>query len=320
MTTDTFDRYILRGFSAPFHVVLRLSSHTGHRPEWDTRSEKDTNQRGDDVATSTKIVGLSVVTAALVGAGTAVAVMAVTDDSSRKVEARDLRGISVVTPTTAVESAIGSMADVESAPSDTLPETRTVSPSGVAAVPVPTLNAGRGVVPGLDEISGVLDYRGDDFRLDGREIDMGPDRWLTNTVASGDLDGDGTVETWWLELSGSIGRSVTVLGDVDDDDIDVYEINGLTVRPLYSEIAPWSDEWNAIDVPATIEEVLASGLTADDAVRLALEQVAGVAIDVQLDINDGRPYWEVDIRSLDGDLYDIEIDALTGRIVEIDRA
>lgn len=238
--------------------------------------------------------------------------MAITGNDSKKVEARELRGVSVVAPNTTVESAVS--------PIDTRPETRTVRPSGVAAVPVPTLQSGRGVVPGLDEITGVLQFRSDDFRLDGRELDMGPDRWLMNTVASGDLDGNGNVESWWLELSGAVGRSVTVLGDVDDDDIDVYEIGGLSVRPLYSEIAPWSDEWNAVDVPATIEEVLATGITADDAVRLALEQVPGVATDVEIDINDGRPYWEVDVRSLDGDLYDIELDALTGRIIEIDRA
>ena len=72
-------------------------------------------------------------------------------------------------------------------------------------------------------------------------------------------------------------------------------------------------------MPAAIDEVLATGITADDAIRLALAQVPGIAIDVEIDINDGRPYWEVDVRSLDGDLYDVEIDAQTGRIIEIDR-
>lgn len=264
------------------------------------------------MATSTKIIGLSVISAALVGAGTAVAVMAIIGDDSKKVGARELREVSVIAPSTTVEPAVS--------PTDTRPENRTVSPSGVAAVPVPTLQSGRGVVPGLHEVTGVLAFRGDDFQLDGRELDMGPDRWLTSTVASGDLDGNGNVESWWLELSGAIGRSVSVLGDVDDDDIDVYEIDGLSVRPLYSEIAPWSDEWNAVDVPAAIEEVLANGISADDAILLALEQVPGVATDVEIDINDGRPFWEVDVRSLDGDLYDIELDALTGRIIEIDRA
>lgn len=263
------------------------------------------------MATSTKTIGLSVVAAALVGAGTAVTVMAVADDDARVVPIREVAGVSVVTPTTTIDPVRG--------PHNSTPETRTVVPAGVDAVPVPTLDAGRGVVPGLQEITGTIDYRGDDFRLDGRELDMGPNRWLTNTTASGDLDGNGVVETWWQELSGSVGRSLTVLGDVDDDDIDVYEIGGLSVRPLYSEIAPWSDEWNAIDVPAAIDEALATGISADDAIRLALEQVPGVATDVEIDINDGRPYWEVDVRSLDGDLYDVEIDALTGRIIEIDR-
>jgi uncharacterized membrane protein YkoI len=263
------------------------------------------------MATSTKTVAWSAVTAALVGAGTAIVVMTITDDDSSVVSPREIAGVSIITPTTQVESLL--------MPSDSVPDTLTVLPEGARAVPVPTLDAGRGVVPGLQETTGTVSYERDEFRLDGRELDMGPDRWLTSTEATGDLDGNGIVETWWMELSGTVGRSVTVFGDVDDDDIDVYEINGLSVRPLYTEVAPWSDGWNAVDVPASIDEILSTGISADDAIRLALQQVPGVATDVEIDINDGRPYWEVDVRSLDGDLYDVEIDAVTGRVIEIDR-
>ncbi|MEY3034748.1 MAG: family unassigned peptidase, partial [Actinomycetota bacterium] len=236
LASHAFDHHILRGFSARLHVALRMSSHTGDH----------TNRKETDMATSTKTVAWSAVTAALVGAGTAIVVMTITDDDSSVVSPREIAGVSIITPTTQVEPLL--------MPSDSVPDTLTVLPEGARAVPVPTLDAGRGVVPGLQETTGTVSYERDEFRLDGRELDMGPDRWLTSTEATGDLDGNGIVETWWMELSGTVGRSVTVFGDVDDDDIDVYEINGLSVRPLYTEVAPWSDGWNAVDVPASIDE------------------------------------------------------------------
>lgn len=176
------------------------------------------------------------------------------------------------------------------------------------------------VVPGLELRRGTVEYRGDEFRLDGRELDLGPDWWMAATAAGGDLDGDGTVGTWRQEMTGVSGREVVVLGEVDDGDIDVFEIDGVSLRPLYSEVAPWSDDWTAARLSDELTRVMATGLTADEAVRIALDAIPGIAIDVQIDINDARPYWEVDVRSVDGAVYDVEMDALTGTIVEIDRS
>lgn len=174
------------------------------------------------------------------------------------------------------------------------------------------------VVPGLTEKSGVVQLFGDDFYLEGRELDFGPDRWMISTRASGDVDGDGARESWWNEISGVVGQRVTVLGDVDDDDIDVFQINSFLLRP-FDRPAPWSDDWDDRDkydddmVPATTR------INMDEAKRIALQQVAGTIIAVELDADDGVVYWELEVRSTDGALYDIEIDAESGRVIEVDR-
>jgi hypothetical protein len=258
---------------------------------------------------SRRVVIGSLIAAAAVGASSALAIESIAGDEKGRVDKRYITGVEVYGVRDGrVSSGDWSLGDVQ---------TRTIDPNS-GAVPVPQLVSGLGVVPGLVEVQGVLERDRDDFRLNGRELDMGPDRWLERTTATGDLDGDGSVTDWWSELMSAVGRSVTVLGDVDDDDIDVFEINGLLLRPVYSEIAPWSDEWNGNDIPDEVREALKEGLSADEAARLALEQVTGVITDIQIDINDGRPYWEIDVRTPSGEIYDVELDALTGRIIEID--
>ncbi|MEN9802569.1 MAG: hypothetical protein RLZ37_1694 [Actinomycetota bacterium] len=258
---------------------------------------------------SKKMLAVSLLGASAIGVASVLVVEEITDGDSGRVELRSVDGIRVLGTS---GTSWGDAQSVEGS------RTRAIDPDAGAVV-VPELESGLGVVPGLVEVEGTLEWSRDEFRLDGRDLDMGPDRWLTSTAASGDLDGDGFVSEWWNELTSTLGRTVTVLGDVDDDDIDVFEINGLVVRPLYSEIAPWSDDWSGDDLPTAIQEILRDGLSADQAMKRALEQVAGVVTDVQIDINDDRPYWEIDIRTPSGDVYDVELDALTGRIIEIDR-
>ena len=178
--------------------------------------------------------------------------------------------------------------------------------------------SGLGVVPGLTRATGVLERRSDDFYLNGREIDFGPERWLKSEVAPTDLDGDRSRESWLAEIVGLIGSRVVILGDVDDDDIDVFEVNDANLRPLFTEVAPWSEEWRAVNVDGSAAEKLDRGITADAASRIALARVPGIVISALIDVNDGHPYWELDVRSRDGSLFDIEIDAVTGEVVEID--
>lgn len=258
---------------------------------------------------SKRIITVSLVVAALAGAGGALIAESVFGGGNGRVVRQTIEGFRV--------SDVHSPGDSSARLLEDPGFTREVD-SNSGAVHVPELVSGLGVVPGLIEVEGIVEWDEGEFHLDGRELDMGPESWLRRTLATGDLDGDARVDDWWSELVSLLGRTITVLGDVDDDDIDVFEINDLPLRPLYSEIAPWSDEWNGLDVPEEIREVLANGLSAEEAVQRALEQVSGVVTDIQIDINDGHPYWEIDVRSPSGEIYDVELDAMTGRIVEID--
>lgn len=258
----------------------------------------------------------TLVAAATVGAFMAggAAVASVNSGGSQQVAPVDLSNIVVASTVVEPNATVSSTpVTVEPGESNQLP----VTASSIPARVVGTDSTQSGVVPGLQEKRGVIGMFGDDFALDGRELDFGPDRWMIATVASGDLDRDDTVESWWDEVSGSVGRTVTVLGDVDDDDIDVFQIGGLAVRPLNAP-APWSgndggDREDDERLPTSTK------IDMNKAMRLALEQVPGSVIAVELDIDEGIVYWELEVRSTSGALYDVEIDANSGRIIEVDR-
>ena len=60
-----------------------------------------------------------------------------------------------------------------------------------------------------------------------------------------------------------------------------------------------------------------SQITPRAAVEIALSQVPGQVIDVELDTkNDGRLVYEIDIRTSYGD-YEVRINAITGEITQI---
>lgn len=175
------------------------------------------------------------------------------------------------------------------------------------------------MLPGLIEITGVIEQLSDELWMGDRELDFGPDRWITSTTAAGDLDGNGTVGTWREEIRGLIGRQVTILALADDEDLDVFIIDGVTLRPPYSEVPPWSDEWRSEVPSGAVAELLDAGISAEQAGAIAVAAVPGVVIDIEFDVSDGHPVWDVDLRASDGAVYDVEVDALTGAIIEIDR-
>lgn len=256
----------------------------------------------------------TLVAAATVGAFMAggAAVASVNSGGSQQVAPVDLTNI-VVASTIVEPNATVSSTPVTVEPGDSSQSLATASSVPERVVRAETTQPG--VVPGLQEKRGVIGMFGDDFALDGRELDFGPHRWMIDTIASGDLDRDGTVESWWDEVSGSAGRAVTVLGDVDDDDIDVFQIGGLAVRPLNGP-APWSGNDDRDDddrLPASTK------IDMNEAMRLALEQVPGSVLAIKLDIDEGIVYWELEVRSTSGALYDVEIDANSGRVIKVER-
>ena len=264
-----------------------------------------TNEREMDMASKKTLVGAAVIGAFFVGGATAATV---SDSAFRTVDPIDASKIQIVAADTdSVMSASQTPITVE--PNVSESESSPVSvPAGAASN-----NSSNSVVPGLAERSGVLRVVGDEFYMESREADFGPDRWMIATIAAGDLDRNGTTETWWKEVNGLVGRNVTVLGDVDDDDIDVFQINGVNVRP-FDRPAPWSDEWKNYN-----RNVAPPSINMDQAMQIALAQISGSVIAVELDADDGEVYWSLEVRGNDGLLYDIEIDANSGRVIDVDR-
>ena len=204
---------------------------------------------------------------------------------------------------------------------ETAVTTSTEAPTTVAPdmPPVAALSPPVTVAMGLAERVGVLTLRGDEFMLDGVELDVGPDWWAASTSAGADLDGDGVIGTWFQEMNGLVGRSIKVLADVEDDDIDAFEVNGVLVRSLDSLTPPWSDGDDDRDERSRDVVLPAGGLTGDAASAIALAQIPGIVTDARLDADDGRIIWDLEVRATDGVEYDVEIDAVTGVVLEMYR-
>ncbi|QBQ05114.1 peptidase [Sporosarcina pasteurii] len=60
-----------------------------------------------------------------------------------------------------------------------------------------------------------------------------------------------------------------------------------------------------------------SRISIDDAMAIALEQIPGEVVKVELDTDNGAFVYEVDIISRQGIKYEFEIDAETGRIIKM---
>lgn len=174
-------------------------------------------------------------------------------------------------------------------------------------------SAGVVSVVGLVEVVGVLSSDGEDWYLDGVEIDAGPRWYVTSNPAPADLDGDGTVETLAGELDGLVGRSVTLLGERDDDtDLDLFVVEGVKVRPIDGRRPPW--EQGVEPAPAQPEAPTTVGR--DEAAAIVLAATPGTVVEVGL-IEDGtRSVWEVYVRRADGRVIESYVDTASGRIVE----
>lgn len=61
-----------------------------------------------------------------------------------------------------------------------------------------------------------------------------------------------------------------------------------------------------------------TGLSADDASRIAVERVGGTVREVELELEHGRVEWKVDVVAADGVRYDVRIDAETGEVTRIE--
>lgn len=61
-----------------------------------------------------------------------------------------------------------------------------------------------------------------------------------------------------------------------------------------------------------------TGLTAEEAIAIALSEIPGEVQELELELDDGMEIYEIEILSTDGDEMEIEIAAATGEILEIE--
>ncbi len=59
-------------------------------------------------------------------------------------------------------------------------------------------------------------------------------------------------------------------------------------------------------------------ITEKEAEEIALKKVKGEVINIKLETDDNREYYEVIIKSTDS-IYEIEIDAKTGQVIEVEK-
>lgn len=168
-------------------------------------------------------------------------------------------------------------------------------------------------VVGLVEVTGVLSSDGEDWYLDGIEVDAGPRWYVRSNPATADLDGDGAVETLGAELDGLVGRSVTLLGERDDDaDLDVFVVEGVKIRPTDGGPPPWEQRTGA----APLEPDAAMAVGREEAAAIVLAGTPGTVIETGMTEDGGRSVWEVYVRRADGRVIESYVDTVTGRVVE----
>ncbi|MGI5998314.1 MAG: PepSY domain-containing protein [Lutispora sp.] len=59
-------------------------------------------------------------------------------------------------------------------------------------------------------------------------------------------------------------------------------------------------------------------ISSEVAIQIALRRVPGRVIKVELDYENGRLVYEIDIRTQTG-IYEVHVDAITGRVLKVER-
>lgn len=255
-------------------------------------------------------------TPAILALGTAGAVVAVTVGVAAATSGSEVERIGPVAVgdvTLAPEAT--STADATLDPTPDATGDPTTGPAGGSTRSETSGTSGTQAVTGLDQVAGVLtrdDFDDDDdlddddrydFEVAGIDLELGPDSWLSTAGPIADFDGDGTEQAVLLELEGLLGQEVAVATRLDDDgddgdDLDVYEIKGLTFRDSAGGPAPWRTSTDG-GAPLSRDEAGAAALTAVG---------PGSRID-SVDREDDGARWEVEVVDAQGREQDVLLDA-----------
>jgi uncharacterized membrane protein YkoI len=95
------------------------------------------------------------------------------------------------------------------------------------------------------------------------------------------------------------------------------DIDGETGKVLRTEKDSWDDDDYDDHYDDNVIVTDGKFITKEAAVEIALKQAKGKVTSVELDEDDGRVHYEIEIRKGNVE-YDLEIDAITGKVLEID--
>lgn len=100
----------------------------------------------------------------------------------------------------------------------------------------PVGRADQGGRPDLTALTGTLTRCGDEYCVNGIEVDFGPPWYLRATEAPTDYDGDGEVQSMAMEIDGLVEGTVTLTVEYGRfGDAEAFAINGVFYR---NEIGP----------------------------------------------------------------------------------
>ena len=93
-----------------------------------------------------------------------------------------------------------------------------------------------------------------------------------------------------------------------------HTLTGLLALSLMlgSSTAAWSDdkEGNIADL------VKEAKVTAEQAIKTAMEKVPGTVVEAELEKKHGKTVWEVEILGADGKVTEVHIDAASGTVID----
>lgn len=112
------------------------------------------------------------------------------------------------------------------------------------AIATPSASTVSQSVEGLERLQGVLlpSDEADEWRLGGLTIDVGPERWMSETTIEADVDGDGELGSILEELQGVSGREVEIWVRFDNtrNDAELFAIEQAFIRDPNTDRPPWA--------------------------------------------------------------------------------
>ena len=137
---------------------------------------------------------------------------------------------------------IGSIASILDDPEVPV-EAQVVEGVTSSSIATPSASTVSQSVDGLERLQGVLTPSGeaDEWRLGGLTIDVGPERWMRETVVESDIDGDGSLESVLDELQGVSDKAVEIWVRFDNtrDDAELFAVDQTFIRDPTMDAPPW---------------------------------------------------------------------------------